>query len=81
MLWCCNRFVAPWRRKSDGTIPLEFFRDILDEYLREEEVQRQIETVLNWGRYAEVFTYDSETDRLLSRQPTSSANPNVAPLH
>lgn len=68
-------------KKSDGTIPLEFFRDILDEYLPEEEVQRQIETVLNWGRYAEIFTYDSETDRLLSRQPTSSANPNVAPLH
>jgi hypothetical protein len=35
----------------------------------------------SWQRYAEVFTYDSETDRLLSRQPTSSANPNVAPLH
>jgi len=67
-------------KKSDGTIPLEFFRDVLDEHLPEEQVERQIETVLDWGRYAEIFTYDSETDRLLRRQP-SSANPNAAPLH
>ena len=50
-------------------MPLEFFRDILDEHLPEEEVQRQIETALNWGRYAEIFTYDSETDRLHCTKP------------
>jgi len=68
-------------KKSDGTMPLEFFRDVLDEHLPEEEVQGQIETILDWGRYAEIFTYDSETDRLLLRPPTSSANPTTAPLH
>jgi NitT/TauT family transport system ATP-binding protein len=66
-------------KKSDGTMPLEFFKDVLDEHLPEEEVQRQIETILDWGRYAEIFAYDSETDRLLLRPPTRSANP--APLH
>jgi NitT/TauT family transport system ATP-binding protein len=44
---------------------LEFFRDVLDEHFSEEDVKRQIDTALNWGRYAEVFAYDSETDRLL----------------
>jgi len=68
-------------KKSDGTMPLEFFRDVLDEHLPGEEVQRQIETILDWGRYAEIFTYDSETDRLLLHQPASSANPDAAPLH
>jgi NitT/TauT family transport system ATP-binding protein len=68
-------------KKSDGTIPLEFFRDILDEHLPEQEVQRQIETVLDWGRYAEIFRYDSETDRLRVHQPASAANPDTAPLH
>jgi NitT/TauT family transport system ATP-binding protein len=62
-------------------MPLEFFRDVLDEHLPEEEVQRQIETVLNWGRYAEIFTYDSEADRLQLHQAPSSTNPNAAPLH
>lgn len=53
------------QRKADHSVPLEFFRDILDEHLSQDEVQAQIETVLNWGRYAEIFTYDPEHDRLL----------------
>jgi NitT/TauT family transport system ATP-binding protein len=51
--------------KSDGAMPLEFFRDILDEHLSNEQVQREIETALDWGRYAGLFTYDSEADRLM----------------
>jgi NitT/TauT family transport system ATP-binding protein len=51
--------------KSDHTMPLEFFRDILEQQFSEEEVQRQIETALNWGRYADVFRYDPERQRLL----------------
>jgi NitT/TauT family transport system ATP-binding protein len=58
--------------KSDHSIPLELFRDILDEHFSAAEVQHQIETALHWGRYAEIFTYDSENDRLLSHQPASS---------
>jgi NitT/TauT family transport system ATP-binding protein len=50
--------------KSDHTMPLEFFRDILDEHFSEAEVQRQIDTALNWGRYADIFTFDAETDKL-----------------
>jgi NitT/TauT family transport system ATP-binding protein len=50
--------------KSDHTMPLELFRDILEEHLSDDEVQRQIDTALNWGRYGDIFTYDSESDRL-----------------
>jgi NitT/TauT family transport system ATP-binding protein len=52
------------REKSDHSIPLELFRDILDEHQPEEEIQRQLETVLGWGRYCELFNYDSEEQRL-----------------
>jgi len=69
-------------RKSDRAVPLEFFRDILDEHLSQEDVQRQIDTALNWGRYAEIFTYDSETDRLLLNEPTATpVASEAAPLH
>jgi NitT/TauT family transport system ATP-binding protein len=51
--------------KSDRAMPLEFFRDILDEHFPTEEAQRQIETALQWGRYADLFTYDSENGRVL----------------
>jgi NitT/TauT family transport system ATP-binding protein len=50
--------------KTDRTMPLEFFRDILEEHFSDEEVGRQIDTALNWGRYGDIFTYDSETDTL-----------------
>jgi len=50
--------------KSDHTLPLEFFRDLLREYYSEPEVKRQIETALNWGRYADLFKYDADIDRL-----------------
>ena len=57
--------------KSDHSMPLQFFRDILKEHFSEDEAARQIETALNWGRYGELFTYDSETERLLLIQPAS----------
>jgi NitT/TauT family transport system ATP-binding protein len=52
------------KNKADHTMPLEFFRDILDEHFGEDEVERQLDTALNWGRYADLFTYDTESDRV-----------------
>ncbi len=49
-------------KKSDHTMPMEFFRDLLDERFAETEVNQQVETALNWGRYSELFTYDPEED-------------------
>jgi len=56
--------------KSDHSLPLEFFRDILDEHFAAEEVERQMETVLNWGLSSDIFTYDPESGRLTLDQPT-----------
>jgi NitT/TauT family transport system ATP-binding protein len=55
--------------KKDQTMALEFFRDILQEHFSKSEADRQIETALNWGRYADLFTYDAESDRLFLHQP------------
>jgi NitT/TauT family transport system ATP-binding protein len=65
------------KRKSDHSIADEFFHDILDEHFAEDEVQRQFETALNWGRYAEIFDYDSETGRLTqsSESPAATVSP------
>jgi NitT/TauT family transport system ATP-binding protein len=59
-----QQIVRVLKEKSNHSIPLELFRDILDEHHPEEEIQRQLETVLNWGRYCELFAYDSEKERL-----------------
>jgi NitT/TauT family transport system ATP-binding protein len=69
-------------RKSDRALPLEFFHDVLDEHFSQEDVQRQIETALNWGRYAELFAYDAETDRLILESSAEMTGPEEdAPPH
>jgi NitT/TauT family transport system ATP-binding protein len=59
-----QHIVKALENKSDHTMPVEFFRDLLDERLPAHDVEQQIETALNWGRYADIFTYDSASDRL-----------------
>ena len=68
--------------KSDHTMPVELFRDALDEHFSDDDVQRQIETALNWGRYGDIFAYDSESDRLSLHQPANLVEESpAAPLH
>jgi len=38
---------------------------MLDEQFSEEESQRQIETAVTWGRYAELFDYDAGRRRFV----------------
>ena len=59
-----QRMASTLESKADHAMPLEFFRDILAEHFSEDEAHRQIETALNWGRYGEIFVYDSENDKV-----------------
>jgi NitT/TauT family transport system ATP-binding protein len=67
-----QQIVRILNEKSDHSIPLELFKDILDEHHPEEEVQRQLETILNWGRYCGLFSYDSEKERLYLPVPAET---------
>jgi len=40
-----------------------FLRE-LEDHLSESEAQRVLETVINWGRHAEIFSYDADTEVL-----------------
>jgi NitT/TauT family transport system ATP-binding protein len=59
--------------KSDHSVSMELFRDILEEHFPANEVQRQLETALDWGRYSGMFTYDPETERLRTVEPVTTA--------
>ena len=52
------------KAKSNRTLSDEFFRDLLDEHFSEDESRRQLETAIQWGRYAEIFDYDAATGKL-----------------
>ncbi len=64
--------------KSDRSIPIGLFRDILDEHFPDNEVERQLDTALHWGRYCDLFNYDSERERLFASDATAVA---ASPAH
>ena len=51
--------------KTDHTVSEDFFHDLLDEQFSEEEAQRQMETAITWGRYAELFDFDAGRRRFV----------------
>ncbi len=66
--------------KTDHSISQEFFYDILDEHFSEDEVQRQFDTAMNWGRYAEIFDFDRAEHRLVLAEPISEPHPPTSPV-
>ncbi|MBZ5666986.1 MAG: nitrate/sulfonate/bicarbonate ABC transporter ATP-binding protein [Acidobacteriia bacterium] len=67
--------------KTDHSIPQDFFYDILDEHFSQDEVERQFETAMNWGRYAEIFDFDRESHRLVLAEPVSEPHsPTTTPV-
>ena len=61
------------QNKSDHTIPEEFFLDMLDEQFSEDETQRQLDTAINWGRYAELFDFDAARRRFVLPETEETA--------
>lgn len=71
-----RQIVRALESKSDGSVSEEFFHDLLDEQFTEEITLKQLETAINWGRYAELFDFDAARRRFIrieSTQPESSA--------
>lgn len=58
-----RQIVKALESKSDHSLPEEFFRDMLEEHFSEQETDRQLETAVNWGRYAELFDFDASNGR------------------
>jgi len=52
------------KAKSNRTLSAEFFEDLLDEHFSEDEARRQLETAIQWGRYAEIFDFDAASGKL-----------------
>jgi NitT/TauT family transport system ATP-binding protein len=66
-------FIAHIRRVLDErpghAAPEGRFLGELEDHLSEEEAQRVLETVINWGRYAELFAYDYDRGVLSLENP------------
>jgi len=42
------------------SLPEEYFLSLLVQHFSEEEAQEQLETAINWGRYAELFAFNED---------------------
>ena len=61
--------VQTLREKRNGSMRADFFLDLLDEHFPHVEAERQFATAVDWGRYAELFEYDSREERLYLPEP------------
>ena len=52
------------RARRDRTVRKEFLLELLEEHFPEEEAERQLRTAVQWGRYAELFHYDTTAEEL-----------------
>lgn len=55
--------------KSSHRVSEERFLSKLESYLSEEESNRVLKTIIDWGRYAEIFAYDFKTGFLSLENP------------
>ncbi len=65
--------------KSDHSVPEDFFLDMLDEQFSDEECARQLETAINWGRYAELFDWDDARRRFVLHEHEGEEAAEPAP--
>jgi NitT/TauT family transport system ATP-binding protein len=58
---------------EDHTLRTGFFLDILRRGFSAEEARSQLDTAIDWGRYAELYSYDSD-DEELALEPSAQEN-------
>lgn len=51
------------------SLPEEFFLSLLEKHFNKEEAQAQLETAINWGRYAELFAFNEDRGMFRLEEP------------
>ncbi len=67
------------RQKRDSRIGKEFLLDILDEHFSASESEKQFQTLVDWGRYAQLFEYDADEERLYEVEQERNEDGSDAP--
>lgn len=55
-------------KTSDGRLPWDVFATALSLEFPPDEAERQIDTAVNWARYAELFSYDNDDNVLFTER-------------
>ncbi|MEV6769547.1 nitrate/sulfonate/bicarbonate ABC transporter ATP-binding protein [Nocardia sp. NPDC051030] len=49
---------------ADGSVRADFFQDLLERGFSDEDAHRQLELAVDWGRYGELYDYDTDSGRI-----------------
>ncbi|MBV9230028.1 MAG: AAA-associated domain-containing protein [Chloroflexi bacterium] len=55
-----SQIVQALERTPGHTLPEEYFVNTLESYVDEEQAVKELDTIVNWGRYAELFAYHDD---------------------
>ncbi|WP_405137727.1 nitrate/sulfonate/bicarbonate ABC transporter ATP-binding protein [Nocardia sp. NBC_01388] len=58
---------------SDGSARADFFQDLLRRGFSDEDARRQLELAIEWGRYGELYDYDTDSGRITADRVGMSA--------
>ena len=51
------------------TAPAARFRNELEDYMAEDQADETLKTIVSWGRYAELFAYDEQSESFSLENP------------
>jgi NitT/TauT family transport system ATP-binding protein len=66
------RIYAALCAKKNRRLPEGFFLDLFEEHFSAAEARRQLDTAIQWGRFAELFEYDADTGGLILETSASA---------
>ena len=69
------RIYAALSAKKNRRLPEGFFLDLFEEHFSAAEARRQLDTAIQWGRFAELFEYDADTGELFLEASELTAKP------
>lgn len=64
-----NQILQALNTATDHSMDEEYFLDVLENHFTEDEAYRQLQTAIDWGRYAELFAYDEQSGVLYLEDP------------
>lgn len=57
------------RQRDSQKVSKKYFLGELEDYFSSDEAERVLRVIIEWGRYAEVFAYDDNTEKLSLENP------------
>jgi NitT/TauT family transport system ATP-binding protein len=64
-----TRIHAALSGKANRRLPESFFLGLLEQHFSRTEARRQLDTAIDWGRYAELFGFEDDTNEIFLESP------------